>query len=48
MIYIFKIYDYNNTSKVYKTKAKFRHIAYEKAYKKHPHSLLIELNNTIN
>jgi hypothetical protein len=46
--YIFKIYGYDNTKFEYRTKASYRDIAYEKAHKKHPNSLLIELNNTIN
>ena len=46
--YIFKIYGYNNTKIEFKIKAKYRHTAYEKAYKKYPNSLLIELNNTLN
>jgi hypothetical protein len=48
MIYIFKIYTYSNTAIEYKTKATYRHLAYDKAYKKYPNSLLIELQNTIN
>jgi hypothetical protein len=48
MIYIFKIYTYSNTTIEYKTKSSYRHLAYEKAYKKYPNSLLIELQNTIN
>jgi hypothetical protein len=46
--YIFQIYGYDNTKFEYKTKASHRHIAYEKAHKKYPNSLLIELNDTIN
>ena len=47
-IYNFNVYDYNNQKVEFKTKAKYRHIAYEKAHKKFPNSLLIELNNTLN
>jgi len=46
--YIFQIYGYDNTKFEYRTKASYRDIAYEKAHKKYPNSLLIELNNTIN
>ena len=46
--YIFNVYDYENQKIEFKTKAKYRHIAYEKAHKRFPNSLLIELNKTIN
>jgi hypothetical protein len=47
-IYVFNVYDYNNQKIEFRTKAKYRHLAYEKTHKKHPNNLLIELNQTIN
>jgi len=47
MKYIFFVYDYNNNKKTFTITAKDRATAYDKAHKKNPFSLLIELNKTI-